>query len=120
MHPTNIDAVMSLWLSAYPISPKIRRIEEFTDGAKSARDDGDHTDSQAGGRDWLSATASSTIKYRRILGEDPVRVIVTTKPIRTDILRRDLNWWISDPRISASNEEHTDSLDTSDVQIRVR
>jgi hypothetical protein len=105
-HAPDMDAILSLWMSSIANSPSITVPE-------------DHP----GQPDWLTKMASATIKYRRILGENPCHYNPTSSreslprshyhidepfPINTDILTRDLNWWTNDPRIAALSIKNHD------------
>jgi ankyrin repeat protein len=102
-----------------------------THGQSKPRDDATE-DVETGS--WLSKMASATVKYRRVLGEDPAPYAppkatgVATRSdgidekassIRTDILTRDLSWWTSDPRIVALHGEANDTLGTGKIALEI-
>ncbi|KAF1959247.1 ankyrin [Byssothecium circinans] len=134
MRPVDIDAILSLWMSTIARSGANANIKDRAHGKGGTKDD-DMEDDESG--NWLSQASSATVKYRRILGENPPRY----KPqdptetlnesdtgtdtdkrasiVRTDILTRDLNWWTSDPRVTAITENTGDPQDTGDDMLEI-
>lgn len=93
VHAPDLDAVLSLWMSSFAESDANTLA---TKGTQSS--------------DWLTKVASVTVKYRRILGENPPHYASPdgskSAHIHTNILSRDLNWWTNDPRTAVINDGH--------------
>ena len=134
MHPASLDAILSLWMSSLAMSGQVGANDIIHRDTKSRDEDAE--DVEVG--NWLSRLASATVKYRRILGEDPARYepqsllrvsaasVVTSAvkhgkvdTIRTDILTRDLCWWTGDPRIRAFRGEAALLQDTTNVILEI-
>ena len=110
--PLELDAILSLWMSR----------DSFTDPIV------DDT-SKMGGEpsDWLTQRASVTLKYGRILGENPPRYVPQgakegrESSISTNILTRDLNWWTNDSRIfSTDGDRQLDKQPDRQLVERIR
>lgn len=130
MHPASLDAILSLWMSSLGKPGRKEGVDD-THGQSKPRDDATE-DVETGS--WLSQMASATVKYRRVLGEDPALyappkatgVATGSDPIdekassiRTDVLTRDLSWWTSDPRIVALHGETNDTLGTGKIALEI-
>ncbi|KAJ4344391.1 uncharacterized protein N0V89_012131 [Didymosphaeria variabile] len=134
MQPVDIDAILSLWISTLARSGANANIKGRTHGQGGPEDD-DMEDDESG--NWLSQASSATVKYRRILGENPppYKAQDPTGPlcesdtgtdadkraniVRTDILTRDLSWWTNDPRVTAITEDDEDPQDTGDDMLEI-
>ncbi|KAF2449915.1 ankyrin [Karstenula rhodostoma CBS 690.94] len=134
MRPADIDAILSLWMSTLARSGANANIKGRAHGKRGTEDD-DMEDDESG--NWLSQASSATVKYRRILGDNPPRYkpqdsaralsesdtgTGTNKRasiVRTDILTRDLNWWTNDPRVTAITENTGDPQDTDDDMLEI-
>lgn len=129
--PPDLDAILSLWMSHDSFSTP-----DTEDPLENWKPPGAPTNKSRVGltpnlrskssdvrSDWLTKLASETVKYRRILGENPPHYNPEgsssddNTSMRTDILTRDLNWWTSDSRIVSMDTGHWTGVNTDEESL---